>query len=128
MSFVGISYDANYEAPVPSEWRKTIETIVQVLNLPEPSKAIAEIKNVFAGDNVIAISLGQIEDDPASRVWIGPKTWESSICVWQEGYWELIIDLHIDDELEEVSDLILPIKIKCAGSETHFEANFIHAP
>ena len=51
-----------------------------------------------------------------------------SIYLWQEGYWDVLVDLHIDDERDEVSDFVLPVKVTLVGNEFHFETNFIHVP
>ena len=128
MTFIDVICDADNELPVPSAWRKQLELIAQAFNAPDPSTALSEIENVSYRDGIVKISLGQIEDYPASRVFVGAKTWMRSIYLWQEGYWDVLVDLHIDDERDEVSDLVLPVKVTQVGNEFHFETNFIHVP
>ena len=128
MKSVDIVHDAKNALPVPTAWRETLGLIAQAFNLLAPLTALAEIKNVTFGDRIIEISLGQIEDYPALRVFIGPKTWSSSIYIWEEGYWSLLIDLHVDNNLDEVSDLVFPVKVTLVEDEFHFDLNFIHVP
>ena len=128
MTFIDVTCDADNELPVPSAWRKQLELIAQAFNTSDPSTALSEIENVSFRDRIVNISLGQIEDYPASRVFVGPKTWLHSIYLWQESYWNVLVDLHIDDEHNEVSDLVLPVKVTSVGNEFHFEPNFIHVP
>ena len=133
MTFIDVICDADNELPVPSAWRKQLELIAQAFNAPDPSTALSEIENVSYRDGIVKINLGQIEDYPASRVFVGAKTWMRSIYLWQEGCWDVlvdlhIVDLHIDDERDEVSDLVLPVKVTLVGNEFHFETNFIHVP
>ena len=128
MEIIEIAFDTENELPIPTAWRNTIELIVEAFNFRAPSDKLAKIQNVSFGDRVIEISLGQIEDYPASRVLIGPRTWDRSIYIREEGYWSLLVDLHVDDELDSVSDLILPVKVTRLGNEYHYELNFIHVP
>ena len=128
MENLKLSYNAEFELPVPLEWRETLGFIVKAFNAPNPSKELAGIEGVKLREDIIQISLGQIEDYPAALVCVGPKTWERSIYLWQEGYWDVLVDLHVDDELDEVSDLVLPVKVTLNEGSTFFEPKFIHVP
>ena len=128
MGLINVTCDAENELPVPSDWRITLENIAQAFNSPSPSIALGDMENVIVGDRVVDISLGQIGDYPAERVFVGPKTWKHSVYWWQEGYWDVLVDLHIDDDLEEVSDLVLPVKVTLIDGSTFFAPNFIHVP
>ena len=128
MEFVAVEYDAENERPVPSEWHDTLAEIAMAFNSESPALALQIIKNVSFEDEIIKISLGQIEDYPASKVYVGPKTWESSICIWEEGYWSLLVDLHIDDKDDQVSDLVMPVRVFIKNKAFEFQPNFIHVP
>lgn len=128
METTEVQRDAENELPVPFAWRKTLELIASAFSAPSPLKALSEIKNVSFDSGIIEISRGQIEDYPASHAYVGPMTWNRSIYLWQGGYWSVLVDLHIDDDRTEVSDLVLPVKVSLVYGELHFEPNFVHVP
>lgn len=128
MEFIAVEYDTENELPVPFDWRETIERIATAINSKSPLSSLQAIENVSFEDAIIKISLDQIADYPASQIYVGPKTWERSIYIWEEGYWSLLVDLHIDDDLDEVSDLVLPVKVVLEEGVFHFQPNFVHVP
>ena len=123
-----LSYDLENVFPVPLMWRQVLGDIALAFNAPNPSVTLRIIERVRFREGIIDISLEQIKDYPASRVSVGPKTWESSIYLWQEGYWDVLVDLHIDDEIDCVSDLILPVRVTNVDGYMWFDPNFIHVP
>ena len=128
MDFLAIEHDVENERPVPSEWRETLRQIATAFNSPSPSSVLQSIENVSFEESIIKISLDQIKDYPASKVFVGPKTWDRSIYIWEEAYWSLLVDLHVDNDDDDVSDLVLPVRVSVKKDAFHFQPNFIHVP
>ena len=124
---IPVKYELDAELPVPSVFRETFDRIIRTFLNRNNRYLGVELENVSFDRDAIGISLAQIKDYPASRVSIGTKTWESCICMWQGDCWDVLIDLHIDDEAD-VSDLVLSAKVLPDGDHFKYDVGFVHVP
>jgi len=127
MTNIPISYDSENERPVPSIFHDTFDAVVKAFQHKNANDKLAQMQNVFFDDNAIRISMSQVKDYPASEVSIGGETWKSSFCYWEETYWSILIDLHVDQELV-VSDLVMSAKVYPEGEWYRYEIGLIYVP
>ena len=54
------------------------------------------------------------------------QTWNRSICVWMEGYWDILVDL--STKTDPVSDLTLHANLYERGSGLELEVYGVYVP
>lgn len=127
MTFVSLTYDTENEQPVPTLWRETLNAIVDAICSDDPASSIGALENVSIGDQTLEISAYQMKWYPASKVSVGVETWNRSICMWNSGYWDVLVDLFVDDD-PVLSDLVLSAKVTPVAEGFHFEIEFVYVP
>ncbi|WP_425511282.1 DUF7668 domain-containing protein [Pseudomarimonas salicorniae] len=102
--------DPERQYRVPSAWRSSFEAIVDAFvggdyGLREP------IAGVVPLEESVAIQIEQcIRDYGEKLAPLSDETWESSVCQWMEGYWDLLVDLNT--EAEGRSDMVLSARVR----------------
>jgi hypothetical protein len=118
--------DPNGERPVPKAWRPTFTAIVAAfvegdfaLSAPIAGVAPVSAENAtFNADNVA--DYGEVlKPLPAA-------TWETSVYIWQEGWWQVLVDLHTVGEGR--SDLVLHARAYEGQDGYRFEDLRIYVP
>ncbi len=127
MKQVPVSYNFDDERAVPTVWRDTFRLIINALMSSNQRREIDVMGNVTFDDKAIETSLYQIQGYPASKVSLGPDTWTTSICRYEDEGWSVLIDLYVDAEVV-VSDLVLGAKVKPADSSFSFDVGFVYVP
>lgn len=126
--FVGgsIVKDGQGERPVPSAWRPVFTAIVAAFvdgdfALSAPIVGVAPVSTenaAFNADNVA--DYGEVlKPLPA-------EAWETSVFIWQEGWWEVLVDLHTLGEGR--SDLVLHARVYESQDGYRFEDLRIYVP
>jgi len=122
---VPVTKDEHRQQPVPSEWRETFRSIVEAfrsgdLRLNAGVEQVAPIKASLAehiAGNRRAYG-GRLASLPEG-------TWDTSVCQWQGGYWEVLIDLFNE---EGAIDLVLSTSVKEDGARYAFEVLLVYVP
>lgn len=121
-----ISKTEDVELPVPSVWRMALKTIVDTLIR---ENEIPKVEGFLIGSsdaNQLQICRNNMEFYPEK---IGPlrqESWNSSIHVWNNGYWSVLIDLTALSG--EVTDLVFHAKVIERGEQYLIEPGLIYVP
>jgi hypothetical protein len=67
-----------------------------------------------------------IENYGASLISLPNESWDSSVCQWMEGYWDLLVDLFTKEE--GASDLALWVRVTEANGEYTFDVLSVYVP
>ncbi|MEQ8179792.1 MAG: VOC family protein [Amphiplicatus sp.] len=86
--------------------------LLQVYDMPE---ALAFYRDVL-GYEVVSASPGPLNE----------KSWDTSIYIWMESHWQVLVDLSTEDG--KSSDLVLHIRIYEVGNSFEFEPGMIYVP
>ena len=70
--------------------------------------------------------LENIRDYGAQLTELPDATWESSVCQWMEGHWEVLVDLFSEEE--GPSDLVLDVRVHETLSDYAFEIHLVYVP
>lgn len=92
--------DAEQEHPVPTAWRNTLARIVDCF----------------------------VQGDFTLTEGVSDAAWETSISSWQDGYWDVLVDLFTTNG---ASDLALNVRVKedPVGPEAYqFDVHFVYVP
>ena len=93
------------EQPVPPGWRATFKEIADAL----VAGRIPYGDNIRSVDTQTAdISFNNISSYPDAIGALNDVSWNTSICVWTGGYWDVLVDLTTLDGSR--SDLVLHAK------------------
>jgi len=123
---VSVVKDEDKESPIPTAWRKTFVDIVEAFKGKDfkLERKIPGVKPVLEQDAVRIA--GNIEDYGAQLVSLPDETWQTSVCRWMRGYWEVLIDLFTVEE--GASDLVLTARVYEDELAYRIEVQSVHVP
>jgi len=118
--------DEDHQRPIPSVWRDTFTEIVEALK-----KGDYEIINNISGVCTVSTEdasriTRNIEGYGVQLTSLPEETWQTSVCQWMKGYWDVMIDLYSIEE--GASDLILSVRVYEKGSSYIYEIQSVHVP
>ena len=126
MEPVQVSKDEHQQQPIPAAWRSTFVAIVESLieGKAELMGDVVGVRPIAAVDAAHIAS--EIQDYGATLVSLPEDTWNSSVCQWMLGYWDVVIDLFTVEE--GASDLVLAVRVWEEGAGYVFEVRSVHVP
>ncbi|MCR9225609.1 MAG: hypothetical protein NXH70_16190 [Hyphomonas sp.] len=126
MKYVPVSKIEDQELPVPSAWRPALKALADAM----VGKAVLHSIEGFVinaiEDDGLEVSRSNVEAYPDK---LGPLTkdsWKSSIYVWDDGCWEVLVDL--TTEAGDVSDLVMHAKVTEREGGYLIEPGLIYVP
>jgi hypothetical protein len=123
--YVAVNKDSDHEQKIPTDWRDTLFKIVEAFR-----RGDFELQNRI--DRVYPI-----QHEEAQRIKkniqsyggelsdLSDESWDSSIYIWMDGYWDILVDLIVDND---VSDLVLFLRAREKEKEINFEIRSVHVP
>ena len=119
--------EINKELPVPSVWRQSFKEIVQAFETSDfelNTNSLNSVDTLKPKDaERIATNIHDYGDLLAP---LSEKTWEHSIYIWRDDYWDVLIDL---STLEQgISDLVLFVKVTESTGDYRFTVEDVHVP
>ena len=111
------------ELPVPLEWRSMLKYIADEI-VAGRGPVADNIKAVDAKS--LEVSLDNIRAYPDPIGSLQDITWQSSIYVWAQSCWEVLVDLSTLGN--ETSDLILHLRVYELNNRYVFEPGLIYVP
>jgi len=71
-------------------------------------------------------NFANIQEYPDATGPLNEKSWDTSIYIWMESHWQVLVDLSTEDG--KSSDLVLHIRIYEVGNSFEFEPGMIYVP
>lgn len=121
-----IPKDENNQIPVPVIWRNTFIDVIEAFKEGdfELERGVAGVRPIAARDATRIAN--NIEDYGAHLISLPVDTWQTSVCQWMRGYWDVLVDLFT---LEEgASDLVLAVRVYEEGASYSFEIESVYVP
>ena len=119
--------DAEQELRVPSIWRGTLAEIVEAFRDGDYCLQRRIIPGVSKIDERTAeIIAGNIAYYPCVLASLPPETWKTSVYLWMEDYWEVIVDLYSVDT--GCTDLILDVRVYEEPTSYRFDVQLVYVP
>ncbi|MFC4994791.1 DUF7668 domain-containing protein [Rubritalea tangerina] len=125
-TFIPVTKDEDNEQPIPTIWRPLIHSIVDRLVdhdygisgglsgvLPVTKETSDQIKNYIDDYGEVLSRLPE-------------RTWDSSVCIWMETHWDILVDLWTEGEGR--SDLVLGAKVFETNSQYSIEVDMVYVP
>jgi hypothetical protein len=112
--------------PVPSAWRNTICRIVEALKEGDfdPARSIPGVLPMSESDaEFIAESIAGYSEELTS---LPEEAWATSVYVWYEGFWEVMVDLYTVGEGR--SDMVLKLHVREDGDAYAFDVLSVFVP
>jgi hypothetical protein len=114
------------QRPIPIAWRHTLREIVECMRSGDFAFE-QSIPNVLQLSSRDAERIqGNIDRYGVRLDSLPEAAWETSVCQWMQGYWDVLIDLYTIEE--GCSDLTLSIRVSEAGDSFTFEVLSVHVP
>lgn len=122
---IPIDKNAEQELPIPTTWRKTLIAIVDaIINENLNQHNISYVKPVSRED--VTYIQSNIIDYGEELIPLPKSTWDTSIYVWMNGFWEILLDLFTVEEGR--SDLVLLLRVYEHTTNYQFEVMSVHVP
>ena len=123
---VPILKDEKNQSQVPSAWRRTFLEIVDGLRVGDFNlvRQVDGVRPLSAED--AARIAANIKGYGAQLTSLPEDTWQTSVCQWMIGYWDVLVDLYTVEE--GASDLVLAMRVYQKGSDFDFEILSVHVP
>ena len=125
-NIVPVLKDEENQSLVPSAWRRTFSEIVEGLKLGDFNR-VEQVVGVrqFSTEDGGRIT-ANIEAYGAQLTSLPEDTWQTSVCQWMIGYWDVLVDLYTVEE--GASDLVLAMRVYEKGSAFEFEILSVYVP
>jgi len=123
---VPVVKDEHRQRPIPSEWRETFRSVVEAFRFGDLrlSAGIEQVAPINAG---LADHIAENLKAYGGRLARLPEeTWATSVCQWQIGYWEVLVDLFTEEE--GAADLVLSARVQENGARYAFEILLVYVP
>ena len=114
------------QRPIPSAWRQAFREVVSsfvvhdylisrnILGLIPVSQDTAEQIETY------------IQDYGEKLVELPEQTWDSSVCMWMESYWDVLVDLWTENE--GLSDLVLKARVFESQEGHEYQIEMVYVP
>lgn len=109
---------------IPNVWHGNILAIAEAIRNKDITKlnGINDVKPL-SEEEMIRIQ-NNILDYGCQLDYLPDDTWNSSVCQWILGYWDVIVDLYTVEE--GLSDLALSLRVYESGARYNFEVMSVH--
>ena len=122
---VPVLKDEERAHPVPSRWRATIGAIVEAL--AGGRYDLDHLADVEPLDERTATQVAEaVADYGCTLVSLPEDSWVTSICQWQVGFWQVMVDLFTAEEGR--SDLVLHVNVFERPSGHLFRVHLVYVP
>ncbi len=126
MATVPVLKDEHRQQPVPSEWRETFRSVVEAFRVGD-LRLSAGVEHVAPIDAGLAEHIaGNLRAYGGQLASLPEGTWARSVCQWQVGYWEVLVDLFTEEE--GAVDLVLSARVHENGPRYAFEILSVYVP
>ena len=126
MGTVILPTKAEGERPVPTAWRPVLREIAETVRQGDATRAsrIPSVGEVYAdtADNINS----NVESYGEVLIPLPEESWTTSIAVWQEGFWEVLVDLWAEPKTP--TDLVLHVQVVEEGDGYHFKVGLVYVP
>jgi hypothetical protein len=114
------------ERLVPRIWRKTLSDIVDAF-VDGDFELKTNIEGVSPISSEDAIMIAEnIEDYGVQLKKLPEQTWNTSVSLWMDGFWDIFVDLYSEEE--DASDLVLNVRVYEKNSEYIFNIYSVFVP
>ena len=126
MQEVPVAKEAEGEGPVPSVWRATFSAIVCALSERDYSLARGIPGVLPVADGTARQVQAYIADYGETLVALPDWTWDTSVCVWVDPHWDVLVDLYT--EAGGPSDMVLHSTVREAANGFTYEVYLVYVP
>lgn len=124
-TLVPILKDKEREHPVPSVWRRTLQEIaVALMNGNFNLYGLIDVEPL--DDAEAARVSGNIKAYGCTLISLPSACWDTSVCMWQLDYWEVLVDLFTVEEGR--SDLALNVRVYQRPTDFTFKVQLVYVP
>jgi hypothetical protein len=106
-SLIPVTKDLDNQQPVPTVWRDTLARVGE--RIARGAYRFADIEGVVPITERLAESFAyNIEAYGEPLADLKDATWSTSVCMWQDGYWGVLLDLFTQSGR---CDLIMDVRV-----------------
>jgi len=118
--------DGTQERPIPTAWRPVFREIVNAFVKQDYWLKGSESGVDCVSPDTATQVQNYIENYGATLVKLPEETWKSSVCIWSEGHWDVLVDLWTQEEGQ--SDLVLSARVTDAHPGYAFQVQMVYVP
>lgn len=124
--FVAVEMDEDNERPVPTEWRPYLCSIAEALRDGDYCLVgcLPGIKRLEASR--AELIKDNIDEYGEALTALPEESWETSVCLWMDGYWQVAVDLFSEES--GCTDLILDVRVYKENEGYRYETQLVYVP
>jgi hypothetical protein len=123
---IDVLKDPSGQQPIPTVWRETLAAIVERIRHGDREFQSGPPNVTNRNDNVSRYMEESLTAYGATLTALPESTWQTSVCQWMDGFWEVYVDLYTEQEGR--SDLVLFLLVRESGLGFVFEIQGIYVP
>ncbi len=124
--FVPIRKDPDNQQPIPSAWRPVFSAIVNAFVDGDYALSTGIAGVAAVSDDTANHIRAYISDYGETLIPLPEATWDSSVCLWMESHWDVLIDLWTAGEGQ--SDLVLGARVLEHDDGHLIEVGMVYVP
>ena len=124
MADIPVTKNSEYERPVPHSWRPALKSLADYIVCDIPSESHPGVSLEAIDNDSLSISRANMEAYPAQFGPLSCASWDSSVYIWMQDHWDILIDLTTRDG--KVSDLVLHASAREAGDELSMRVGLVY--
>ncbi len=121
-----IQKNEDSELPIPLSWRPTLKKMADAIVLGQHFEADRQVSIDPIDPETASINRNSIDCYPDTLGPLGAHTWETSVYIWDAGYWQILLDLTTEDG--DSSDLVLHVRVRENGEYFVIEPGLVYVP
>ena len=126
MTIIPVSKNSTNELPIPSVWRTGLKRLADASVLAETIEADKHFSVVPADLQTKEINAANIMAYPDALGPLAEKSWDTSVYLWQDDHWEVLVDLSGVDG--ETTDLVFHAIVREVDDRFKVEPGLIYVP
>lgn len=123
---IDVLKDLSGQQPIPTVWRRTIAAIVERIRHGDLEFQSGPTDVTNRNTNVSRYMQDSLTAYGAILTALPESTWQTSVCQWMDGFWEVYVDLYTEQEGR--SDLVLSLLVRESGLGFVYEVQGIYVP
>jgi hypothetical protein len=114
------------QRPVPAVWRPVLSQVVEAIRAGEPQRAGDNPLVEDVPPDIAEHIVEYVADYGATLVPLPDASWDTSVTLWQEDRWAVLVDLWTEEEGR--SDLVLEMNVFEVGEHFRFRVVLVYVP
>ena len=126
MADIPVTKNSERELAVPTDWRRGFYSIVEYLCFETALPPDKHIRVLHPPESWRVETLEYVADYGETLSTLPEETWNTSVVIWMESYWEVLVDLYTEES--GLSDMVLHARVYPENSGYRIDPGLVCVP